>query len=195
MARHHHYFQCRYELAVTANVTLVYLLFLPPRLLLPFPDQLATTGLQFQCACTIDQQIPDSDYHLRLVMQLRHDVWMTGWLVFLLQRYLKKKQNFYQVFHKKVSGFGWAQRCESRGYYTIMKSMLEQICTTVPHSTFTTFLNDIFMQRNISYSLRHGDDAQLPKVRTTPFGVESIAYLGNKLWQNQTQEIKESYYL
>ena len=101
MARHHHYFQCRYEVAVTDDVTLVYSLFLPPRLLLPFPDQLATTGLLFQCACTIDQQIPDSDYHLRLVMHLRHDVWMTGWLVFLSQRYLKKKQDFYRVFQKK----------------------------------------------------------------------------------------------
>ena len=48
------------------------------------------------------------------------------------------------------------------------------------------------MQRNISYSLRHGDDAQLPKVRTTSFGVESIAYLGNKLWQTLPQEIKQS---
>ena len=48
------------------------------------------------------------------------------------------------------------------------------------------------MQRSISYSLRHGNDAQLPKVRTTSFGVESIAYLGNKLWQNLKQEIKQS---
>ena len=54
------------------------------------------------------------------------------------------------------------------------------------------FMKEIFMQRNISYSLRHGDDAQLPKVRTTSFGVESIAYLGNKLWQNLPQEIKQS---
>ena len=54
------------------------------------------------------------------------------------------------------------------------------------------FMKEIFMQRNISYSLRHGDDAQLPKVRTTSFGVESIAYLGNKLWQIVPQEIKQS---
>ena len=55
-----------------------------------------------------------------------------------------------------------------------------------------SFMKDIFMQRNISYSLRHGDDAQLPKVQTTSFGVESIAYLGNKLWQKLLQEIKQS---
>ena len=51
------------------------------------------------------------------------------------------------------------------------------------------FMKDIFMQRNISYSLRRGGDAQLPKVRTTSFGVESIAYLGYTLWQILPQEI------
>ena len=50
------------------------------------------------------------------------------------------------------------------------------------------FMKQIFMQRNISYSLRYGD-AQVPNVRTTSFGVESIAYLGNKLWQILPQEI------
>ena len=53
-------------------------------------------------------------------------------------------------------------------------------------------MKDIFMQRNITYSLKHGDDAQVLKVRTTSFGVESIASLGNKLWQNLPQEIKQS---
>ena len=44
------------------------------------------------------------------------------------------------------------------------------------------FMKEIFLQRNINYSLRRG--AQLPKVRTTSLGVELIAYLGNKLWQS-----------
>ena len=42
------------------------------------------------------------------------------------------------------------------------------------------FMKDIFMERNISYNLRHGSDAQLPKVRTTSFGIETTVYLGNK---------------
>ena len=54
------------------------------------------------------------------------------------------------------------------------------------------FMKEIFMQRNISYSLRYGDDALVPKVRTTSFAVESIAYLGNKLWQILPHEIKQS---
>ena len=53
------------------------------------------------------------------------------------------------------------------------------------------FMKEIFMQRNISYSLRYGDNAQVPTVRTTSFGVESIAYLG-RLWQTLPQEIKQS---
>ena len=54
------------------------------------------------------------------------------------------------------------------------------------------FMKEIFMQRNIGNSLRHGDDAQLPKVRTTSLGVESITYLGNILWQILPQEITQS---
>ena len=55
-----------------------------------------------------------------------------------------------------------------------------------------TFMKDIFMERNISYNLRRGNDAQLPKVRITSFGIERIAYLGNKLWQLLPLEIKQS---
>ena len=54
------------------------------------------------------------------------------------------------------------------------------------------FMKDIFMERNISYNLRHGSDAQLPKVRTTSFGIETTVYLGNKLWQLIPQDIKKS---
>ena len=55
-----------------------------------------------------------------------------------------------------------------------------------------TFMKEIFMQRNIDYNLRHGNDAQLPKVRTTSFGIETIAFLGNRLWQVLPHEIKDS---
>ena len=47
------------------------------------------------------------------------------------------------------------------------------------------------MEGNISYNLRRGCDSQLPIVRTTSFGIESIAYLGNKLWQLLPLEIKQ----
>ena len=43
-----------------------------------------------------------------------------------------------------------------------------------------------------AYNLRHGNDAQVPKVRTTSFRIETIAYLGSRLWQLLLQEIKQS---
>ena len=44
----------------------------------------------------------------------------------------------------------------------------------------------------MDYNLRHGNDAQVPKVRTTYFGIETIAYLGSRLWQLLPQGIKQS---
>ena len=44
----------------------------------------------------------------------------------------------------------------------------------------------------MNYDLRHGNGAQLPKVQTTSFGIETIANLGSRLWQLLPQEIKQS---
>ena len=54
------------------------------------------------------------------------------------------------------------------------------------------FIKDIFRERDISNNLKHDNDAKLPKVRTASFGVETIGYLGNKLWQLLPNEIKNS---
>ena len=53
-------------------------------------------------------------------------------------------------------------------------------------------MRDMFQKRNMNYNLRHGNDAQLPKVRTTSFCIENIAYLGSTLWQLLPQKIKQS---
>ncbi len=40
------------------------------------------------------------------------------------------------------------------------------------------------MEQNISHSLRHGTDPQLPKVQSRSFGVETVAtvYVKPKMW-------------
>ena len=53
-------------------------------------------------------------------------------------------------------------------------------------------MKDISKERNMNYTLRHDNDAQVPKVRTISFGIETIAYLGSRLWQLLPQEIKQS---
>ena len=60
-----------------------------------------------------------------------------------------------------------------RNLQLLMTEMCGTRCSLNP-----PIMKDIFLQRNLSYSLRHGDDTQLPKVQTTSFGVESIPYLG-----------------
>ena len=42
-------------------------------------------------------------------------------------------------------------------------------------------MKDIFIERSITSNLRHDNDAQLPSVQITFFGIETPAYLGNKL--------------
>ena len=72
-----------------------------------------------------------------------------------------------------------------------LKSLMTEIYKT-KCSFNTPFMKDIFTQRNNSYNLRQGNDAQLPKVRTTCFGFESITYLETKLWQILLPETKHA---
>ena len=44
------------------------------------------------------------------------------------------------------------------------------------------FMKDVFAERNTGYNLRHGNDTQLLKVHTTAYGIETISFLGNRLW-------------
>ena len=53
-------------------------------------------------------------------------------------------------------------------------------------------MKDTFIERSINYNLRHGNDNQLPKVRTTSFRAENLAYLGNKLWKYLPHDVKQS---
>ena len=72
-----------------------------------------------------------------------------------------------------------------------LQLLMTEIFKTKSHLN-PPFMKDIFQERSMNYNLRHGNDAQLPKVRTTSFGIETIAYLGNRLWQLLPQEIKQS---
>ena len=53
-------------------------------------------------------------------------------------------------------------------------------------------MKDLFQERNMNCNLRHGNDAQVSKVRATSFGFETIAYLGSRVWQLLLQELKQS---
>ena len=54
------------------------------------------------------------------------------------------------------------------------------------------FMKDIFAVRNNDYDLRQGNDSQLLKVHTIIYGVETISFLGNRLWPTLTNIIKQA---
>ena len=54
------------------------------------------------------------------------------------------------------------------------------------------FMKDVFAERNTSYNRRHGNDSQLPKVHTTTSGIETISFLGNRLWPTLPNIIKHA---
>ena len=54
------------------------------------------------------------------------------------------------------------------------------------------FMKEIFAGRNTGYNLRHGNDSQLPKVHTTTYVIETISYLGNRLWSTLPNIFKQA---
>ena len=55
-----------------------------------------------------------------------------------------------------------------------------------------SFMKDIFVERTENYNLRSGNTLQLPKVRTTTYGIESVSFLGSLLWHALPESLKKS---
>ena len=55
-----------------------------------------------------------------------------------------------------------------------------------------SFMNDIFVERTENYNLRSGNTLQLPKARTTTYGIESVSFLGSLLWHALPESMKKS---
>ena len=51
-------------------------------------------------------------------------------------------------------------------------------------------MKSIFAELNTGYDLRHGNDSLLPKVHTTTNGIETISFLGNRLWLILLKEVR-----
>ena len=63
------------------------------------------------------------------------------------------------------------------------------------HDLNPKFMGEIFVEKNISYSLRCNNHLSVPIPRTNAYGIETIRYTGHKLWQSLPLEIKESHTL
>ena len=69
---------------------------------------------------------------------------------------------------------------------TTGSSSLAQLQST--HS----FMSEIFEARDVQYDLRNKNSLGIPNARTTSYGIETVRYLGQKLWQTLPHRIRES---
>ena len=51
---------------------------------------------------------------------------------------------------------------------------------------------EIFVIKDVPYALRGGNNLVLPRARTNLYGIDTIRFIGQKLWQTLPKEIKES---
>ena len=52
-------------------------------------------------------------------------------------------------------------------------------------------MTQVFEEKNVPYNLRESNSLTLPKAKTT-YGIDTVRYIGKKLWQVLPTEIKES---
>ena len=67
--------------------------------------------------------------------------------------------------------------------------LMIEIYQTV-HKLNPSFMNEIFIQKSSHYHLRNSRLMQIPKTRTITHEIESLSYLGFKLWNNLPENMK-----
>ena len=54
-----------------------------------------------------------------------------------------------------------------------------------------SFMAEVFATNVVPYNLRGNTNIVLPKARTNLYGIDTIRFVGQRLWQNLPKEIKE----
>ena len=55
-----------------------------------------------------------------------------------------------------------------------------------------TFMKEIFIEKHSTYGLRSCHNLLLPQARTTRYGLETVSFLGSRLWQALPNNMKQS---
>ena len=75
-----------------------------------------------------------------------------------------------------------------------LQLLTTESCKT-KHDLNPKFMGEIFVEKNISYSLRCNHPLSVPMPRTNAYSIQTIRYIGHKLRQSLPLEIKESHTL
>ena len=72
-----------------------------------------------------------------------------------------------------------------------LQLLLTEIYKTV-NSLKPSFVAEIFVTKDVPYGLRGGNNLVFPRARTNFYGIDTIRFIGQKLWQTLPKEMKES---
>ena len=53
-----------------------------------------------------------------------------------------------------------------------------------------SFMTEVFVSNVVPYNLRGSTNLVLPKARTNLYGIDTVRFVGQKLWQNLPKEIR-----
>ena len=60
------------------------------------------------------------------------------------------------------------------------------------HDLNPSFMKQIFEEKVLPYNLRCCDKLQLPKAKTTALGIDTVRFVGGKVWEKLPPELKQS---
>ena len=72
-----------------------------------------------------------------------------------------------------------------------LQLLLTEIYKTV-HNLNLTFMTQVFEEKDVPYNSWESNSLVLPKAKITLYGIDTIMYIGKKLWQALPTKIKES---
>ena len=55
-----------------------------------------------------------------------------------------------------------------------------------------SFMAEVFVTNVVPYNFRGSTNLVLPKAKTNLYGIDTVRFVGQKLWQSVPKEIKES---
>ena len=72
-----------------------------------------------------------------------------------------------------------------------LQLLLTEIYKTV-NNLNPSLMAEVFVTKDVPYNLRGSNNLALPRARTNLYGIDTISFVGQKLWQTLPREIKES---
>ena len=72
-----------------------------------------------------------------------------------------------------------------------LQLLLTEIYKTV-NKLNPSFMAEVFVTKDVPYNLRGSNNLALPRARTNLYGIDTIRFVGQKLWQTLPREIKKS---